>query len=105
MTDHELLKLAAKAANIKIDWRDSVKCFCHSGSPYNIAWDPLNDYADAFSLAVELELIVMYSKFSGEAEVWWNRGSSRFIEYGPDNPCATTCRAIVSAAAEIGNFL
>lgn len=54
MTDRELLKAAAKAVGIKVEWRKSAKCLCYSNSPYEIAWNPMQDDGDALKLFCRL---------------------------------------------------
>ena len=116
MTDRELLELAAKAAGIKVDWRKSVECFCYSSSPYNVAWSPLNDDGDALRLAVKLGISLtpypIYRSDARHAVVAKQRRSgdtlremnpTECLEPYDEDPYAATRRAIVRAAAEIGN--
>ena len=104
MTDCELLELAAKAAGLEMRWgRD----WHNTGAPLIGAlanpadWNPLTDDGDALRLAVKLEI-----------ELWFGNGGlnaagmSMDIEedYGED-PAAATRRAIVRAAAAIGEAM
>lgn len=103
MTDRELLELAAKAAGIAVRWNEHppstvmVDDFGDAGW-----WDPLTDDGDALRLAVKLEIQAGYAEFSGEGVATWDRGTRNVREYGPDDPYAATRRAIVRAAAAIG---
>jgi hypothetical protein len=100
MTDQEMIALAARGAGIT---HDGVGYVSPTGLPTN--WNPLADDGDALRLAVKLEIQVGYSDFIGEAEAKWNRGFDSLAVYGPDDPCAATRRAIVRAAAIIGEQL
>lgn len=119
MTDRELLEKAAKAAGYAdATWRDmegwgedrygfssamwSETVFNEGGSGY---WNPLADDAQALRLAVKLGIGILYSDFMGEAEARFNRGANCLNQYGPDDPCAATRRAIVRAAAALGEDL
>ena len=97
-TDRELLKLAAKAAGIAVDWRKGVDCLCYSGSPYNEAWNPLEDDGDALRLAVDLQLDVYVR---GEwIEAVGPMGAPQKVHYnGADARREVARRAIVRAAA------
>ena len=100
MTDKELLELAAKAADMRLN---------HAGQPttgnyYDSAdfiWNPLTDDGDALRLMVELGLEV---RTDGPYLI---AVTPRYVDnelYEPrgEDPCAATRRAIVRAAAEIG---
>jgi len=92
MSDKELLELAAKAcgleeAKLRIEFNQ---------------WNPLTDDGDALRLAVKLGLFIQIN--SGSATAWKWRGEN-WYEQASDNAddmSATTRRAIVRAAAEIG---
>lgn len=97
MTDRELLEAAAKAAGIKVGWRESVGCLCYSGSPYHCAWNPLTDDGDALRLAVALRLNVeagwvVWNPPDGPHQDFREQGNGADI-------FAATRRAIVRAAA------
>ena len=111
MTDREMLELAAKAAGIDVvqplytdDTYSVLRCIEIDDDGFK-DWNPLTDDGDALRLAVTLEIQVLYSHFTGEAEAKWNRGNDRLTEYGPDDHDAATRRAIVRAAAEIGRSM
>ena len=107
MTDRELLELAAKAAGIDAD----VSVF-FAGGPRS--WNPITDDGDALRLAVKLNLEIQRSRITDarlpvvschmlyedvhEEDRWqW--------EFVGTDPYAATRRAIVRAAAQIGEKL
>lgn len=98
MTDRGLLDAAAKAAGIKLDWRESVQCLCYAGSPYNIAWNPLADHGEAarLAMALRMRLDVTDDYVSAEVEALAPR---HFAEPINGDACKAWCRAIVRAAA------
>lgn len=113
MTDCELLEKAAKAAGYELEWGevfivgdDKFDCtdlsYVVSGQPDEADWhwNPLTDDGDALRLAVKLNLMVDCSTPTGMAQVavppHWIR------EPIGDDPYAATRRAIVRAAAAIG---
>jgi hypothetical protein len=105
-TDRELLELAAKAAGydtshrmnrerMELDppvaslWVRNEKGLVHTG------WNPLDSDADALRLAVKLWLVIDKNFINKlECEPTY-----------PGDPCATTRRAIVRAAAAIGEAM
>ena len=109
MTDKELLELAAKAAGYPRTKWDEHGWFYVCGlegewlgpSDFEL-WNPLTDDGDALRLAVKLGLFIQIN--SGSATAWKWRGEN-WYEQASDNAddmSATTRRAIVRAAAEIG---
>jgi len=96
-TDRELLELAARAAGIEhvtptmIEWGK---------------WNPLTDDGDALRLAVRLRLECMYEATeSGPCHCqYWigGEGFKQVTEEITGDPYASTRRAIVRAAAAIG---
>ena len=90
MTDKELIELAAKAAGI--EWNKAYKAHLNENGAH---WLPLTDDGDALRLAVKLELIPSYMKFS----------DMHIKVYSPEEKLIETRRAIVRAAAEIGRTL
>lgn len=110
MNDRELLELAAKAAGFggpehKFCWTESEypRGSGKHGALWNyighmdtaVLWNPLTDDGDALRLAVKLRLLGLSSITSGEQ---WRID---YFAHGNDE-VATTRRAIVRAAAEIG---
>jgi hypothetical protein len=109
-TDRELLEAAARAAGVDVDWRQSVQCLCYSGSPYNVAWNPLADDGDAFRLMAKLGLDVQYSPEAVEVVAHQHARIDGREVIAPwaweslldsADPNAATRRAIVRAAAAL----
>ena len=111
-TDRELLELAAKAAGLCISIRLSndglMVCSAVRKSPHK--WNPMTDDGDALRLAVKLNLSIDTNWYNSDA-CWLTDKSivSSFdsVEEEPhnDDPYAATRRAIVRAAASIGETL
>lgn len=103
MNYRELLELAAKAAGVNGQWSDYHNGICYSkkGSLDMHVWRPLDDDGDALRLAVKLRLDV---SINGDIQAaWWHGDSLEFVtESLGDDLCAATRRAIVRAAASIG---
>ena len=95
MTDKELLELAAKAAGFSV-WTDIDGNLYSGTSGTEVNWNPLTDDGDALRLAVKLGLWVHCGKCDVSIE-----GTRIEIPCGND-PYAATRRAIVRAAAQIG---
>lgn len=100
MTDIALLELAAKAARIDTSgWIDGSKKIrvLHPRKPPRISvgyqWNPLTDDGDALRLAVKLGLF-NDEDFVAELKAIWMYSCTDYY--------AATRRAIVRAAAEIG---
>jgi hypothetical protein len=101
MTDRELLELAAKAARIKCEFVGEAfigKGLGDDGRDW--PWSPLTDDGDALRLAVKLGIGVIHHQ--GWGQVFHPSLEDRMdFRYGDDAHAATR-RAIVMAAAEIG---
>lgn len=106
-TDRELLELAAKAAGHVVDAEISSDDWLYIGPDINgdqEPWNPLRCDGDAFRLAVKLNLhLVPLSFLTDEHSVRvgvadWDGVSER----AGGDPYAATRRAIVRAAAAIG---
>lgn len=101
-TDRELLELAARAAGVDGDYSEKLNCIVHTCGYFM----PLTDDGDALRLAVELRLRVFpqdrccYVESCPES-LLGEPGVSELEMHGAD-PCAATRRAIVRAAAAIG---
>ena len=104
--DKELLKKAAKAAGIEFDWCHNGVAIdhgfgeigVHKGKWVNV-WNPLTDDGDALRLAVKLDMFVdIKNGFSGAQVIH----KSFCSEEHKGDPYAATRRAIVRAAAAIG---
>lgn len=106
MSDRELLRLAAKAADLSAIFDTYGWCeitdgaFFDANEPPTI-WNPLTDDGDALRLAVKLRIHVRHFPHDVEAQFerdYWH-------EFDEPDPYAATRRAIVRAAAEIGRTL
>lgn len=95
MTDRELLEKAAKAAGIPYD------ALPHSSSTW-VKWNPLTDDGDALRLAVKLRIDIVHFSDLVRADV---NGLEDCHEQNGIDPYAATRRAIVRAAATIGEAL
>lgn len=103
MTDREMLELAAKAAGMHHpdgwDWLVNDLGF---------KWNPLEDDGDAFRLAVKLNISTDIS--SKEIDAFYHMDYNTFCKTEPGikmgaDPAASTRRAIVRAAVEIGKSM
>lgn len=107
MTDAgTLLKLAALAIGEKceqIGYRDFGLYKPRPGivQPY-VAWNPLEDDADAFRLAVALRLGIINDGYVVVVRTTHPHKFGAQVSLGGTEPCEATRRAIVLAAAEIG---
>ena len=102
-TDRELLELAAKAAGeITPSWYGNEAYFDGVLS----RWNPLTDDGDALRLAVKLNLRVMPQEkcayVESNPDSMLGFASVSEMEMNGDDHCAATRRAIVCAAAAIG---
>lgn len=126
MNNEELLKLAAKSIDLNGNYfKDEVdneeECYISEGiycvdeNDCGYTWNPLTDDGDALRLAIKLHIDISSYKESGN--VYANSKHSLGIDsYGyhsyqdhrliteplGEDPMASTRRAIVRAAAEIG---
>ena len=102
--DKELLKKAAKAAGIEIEWyAPNVEVWDFIQVPN---WNPLTDDGDALRLAVKLDMDIVFD-FDRVMVVFGDKDATCITEYFYDLPKPidrfdATRRAIVRAAAEIG---
>ena len=108
-SDRELLELAAKAAGIteRGEWFDS-----DDGDYFVVGtqiWDPLTDDGDALRLAVELGLVVCVMRNAGFTGLYLPAcsigGKYDEVQHHGTDASAATCRAIVRAAAAIGEAM
>lgn len=102
-TDRELLELAARSYGISGQWSDYHQGICYSvkGSLDMHVWLPLIDDGDALRLGARLLLNVLSSEACIVAE---DENGVECIEYiyGPEDYASGWRRAIVRAAASIG---
>ena len=107
MNDRELLKLAAKAAGIKCFGPGAASHLFIEGTTTQLGlWSPLTDDGDALRLAVKLRIdFSVYKNSVRSLAIDEDRRQviASFEGQITDNPYAATRRAIVRAAAEIGN--
>lgn len=103
--DRELLELAAKAEDQKWLSYHHTKGFCcrdnTHGGLIEYYWNPLTDDGDALRLAVKLKINILHGSemVAAERELPEEAG---VVEGFKGDPYASTRRAIVRAAAEIG---
>lgn len=109
MSDRELLEMAAKAAGIRGYWCDQMG-FVTKRTASGIAletWDPLTDDGDALRLAVKLGIEPRFLDRNvavcAPRVTLHNFGGIVVVVDG--DGCAATRRAIVRAAAAIGESL
>lgn len=102
-TDRELLELAAKAAGVVIGRYDSESIGFSAGFNFpstNVWWNPLASDADAFRLAMQLDMRlddIQRGEMAGCVVAICN-GVAAYEAKGTDK-CAAMRRAIVCAAA------
>lgn len=113
MTDKELLEFAAKAAGI------DVKALAADGGTAiafidgcRRMWSPYTNFGDAFKLATDLRLSIEYLHDMSQPYLWLRitDQSGRWTHAGPsddfnENPGPIVCRAIVEAAAKVGEAM
>ncbi len=112
MNDRTLLERAAKAAGFTLKWGevhmvgdDEIDCtdqpYVVSGQPDEADWywDPLNDDGDALRLAVKLGIDIVHFPSYVRVDI---AEHGDFYQMHEGDPFASTRRAIVRAAAEIG---
>lgn len=118
MTDKELLEAAARAAGIDVRWHEPWETFVHVGEWYEgrplmhkaqMMWNPLTDDGDALRLAVKLNFKTDFDTEPDGAMVYVYPGDHHghapdycLCEWLGKDPYAATRRAIVRAAASIG---
>ena len=117
-TDRELLELAAKAAGIQKPKCDGWEGIHEDGSYWWSAdcegktsrrWNPLTDDGDALRLAVKLGICIgpespdVIGKSLARAS--WLNHSKSLGEWGGGDQYSATRRAIVRAAADIGEAM
>lgn len=109
-SDRELLELAAKAAGIEGEWNEnygkSGMIMLRNPATYRLGFDPLTNDGDALRLAVKLNIHIRLWQYAVEAED--NDGRSTGMIHAREcsgDMEATTRRAIVRAAAAIGEAM
>lgn len=102
LTDQELLELAAKAAGREI-WFDPQGRCCEMG--YSVEWNPLTYDGDALRLAVKLRIDLEWredGRIAAYRHAYADGHCFTAIESSREDCAAATRRAIVRAAAAIG---
>jgi hypothetical protein len=110
LTDRELLELAAKAAGIEAhDWLPGLGFAVDVPWKHGLSnverWNPLNDDGDALRLAVKLRLTVHTYDEDNSPSSWGVSAGPMWVDEcvpHDSDPYASTRRAIVCAAAAIG---
>lgn len=115
MTDRELLEAAAKAAGLHIDTskfngagadNDGFDLLGNAVLDWhnNVIWNPLADDGDALRLAVKLNLLLLPYPLDNAIRVTRLDQRDTIVSFGtPPDPLDATRRAIVRAAAAIGD--
>lgn len=103
--DRGLLELAAKAAGITGFWVDDGLNTGSNAIP--VIWNPLEDRGDALWLMAELNINVYFRENINGAFVVADHVGIQFCPESLDGPHedVATCRAIVRAAAAIGEAM
>lgn len=110
MNDRELLELAAKAAGLNYTWCEFWETMARplkdgSGWNHRFVWNPMRDDAAAFRLAMQLQMTLELGHKGCIVKMWgWPEVSEMCHQDSSDNPECTR-RAIVRAAAQIGEVL
>ncbi len=107
-TDRELLEMAARAAEIELP--NPTLRVTHMRGVAPKVWNPLTDDGDALRLAVKLNLAVVFHPVLNQAlcRPYHTRDMDREAREDAEkhaDPCAATRRAIVRAAAAIGEAM
>lgn len=100
-TDRELLELAARAAGISLSNLE----ICIGDEVIGYQWTPLTDDGDALRLAVKLKLDVCFYDGYEELHAGGDGIESASIEAYSEDMHKSTRRAIVRAAAAIGESM
>ena len=102
--DQKLLELAARAVGHEYD--EMTECWSSDGIDWD-QWLPLEDDGDSFRLMVSLGIRVNRVNCMQKTICFYSRHGAiiQFDEQSNCDPCASTRRAIVRAAAAIGEQL
>ncbi|WP_278405858.1 hypothetical protein [Pseudomonas rhodesiae] len=106
MTEHELLKLSAKAMGFDLEYRSGSDAFYYDDPESGREqWEPLSDDVQAMRLAVELQLSILW--FTNLQYVMVERrGYGENIGWIDDADRAGALRqALTVVAAQIGSTL
>lgn len=105
MSDRELLELAARAADYKVEFDFRGVAHIHNGSgPQSWEpWNPLEEDGDAFRLAVKLRITPSMASIDTSRQIYTQPPHlAPIFEPVGNDELAATRRAIVRAASEIG---
>lgn len=110
MTEYELLLYAAKAIGLQIEYNRSGNHFWVENRYTGIWWDPLNDDADAFRLAVLANINTdhIHTVHGKPIEKYAYPHGNRQLGYAceiVDDPFQAMRTAIVCSAALIGKSM
>ena len=108
MEDRELLELAAKAIGLQIGgWSEGACAYFVKQPNPSFLWNPLNNDGDAFRLAVNLDLdMIFYRKHVDICDNNRSQDISRGdFASNNDSKMEAARRAIVHRASEIGKSL
>lgn len=103
--DQELLTFAAKAAGFQTSWQD-YSLWVRRGAELWTVWEPLRNDAQAFRLALELEIPIHPGRVWKSYRMGCRHDfveASRYIT--PISDPKATRRAIVEVAAEVGKAM
>ena len=109
--DRKLIELAAKAAGISVKYNTHWSGFERQDMAdefgRGVVWNPLNNDGDAFRLMVSLGIEVNRVNCMQKTICFYSRHGAiiQFDEQSNCDPCASTRRAIVRAAAASGEQL
>lgn len=106
MNNREMLELAAKAAGVNVYSYIDCKLFgigINTGELDVPLWNPLENDGEAFRLAVQLGMLVEFSKGYQSAQAFGSGYVARTD--GLFDPFAAARHAIVRAAAEVGKAM
>ncbi|NWC20399.1 hypothetical protein HX787_07835 [Pseudomonas tolaasii] len=106
MTDHELLKLSAKAMGFELEYRRGSDAFYYDDPDTGREqWQPLSDDVQAMRLAADLQLSIQWFTFLQYVMVE-RRGFGENIGWTDDADRAGALRqALTVVAAQIGSTL
>jgi hypothetical protein len=101
MNDNELLRLSAKAIGFELEYRRGSDAFYYDDPDSGRErWDPLSDDGQALRLAIKLGTCIVFMEECDSVVAEHSAQGVMIVEAMDDYG---TRRAIVRAAAEIGN--
>jgi len=101
MNDYELLRLSAKATGFELEYRLGSDAFYYDDPDSGREqWDPLSDDGQALRLATKLGICIVFMEECDSVMAEHSTHGVMIVEAMDDYG---TRRAIVRAAAEIGN--